>query len=66
LAIDQNTSAYKIYIAKDKVMRITNQVKFDQSYFQMKEAAMRRMPRINAASWMRSSRLKTHFRLRTQ
>ncbi len=46
MAIDQNTSAYKIYIAKDKVMRITNQVKFDQSYFQMKEACH--------TSWMRS------------
>ncbi len=46
LAIDQNTSAYKIYITKDKTIRITNQVKFDESYFTMKEAAMRRMPRI--------------------
>ena len=45
LAIDQN-SAYKIYIIKDKTIRITNQVKFHESYFPMKEAAMRRMPRI--------------------
>ena len=45
-AIDANTSGYKIYLIKDKVIRITNQVKFDESYFPMKEAAMRRMPRI--------------------
>ena len=43
LVIDQNTSAYKIYIIKDKTIRITNQVKFDESYFLMKEAAMRRI-----------------------
>jgi hypothetical protein len=46
LAIDQNTSAYKIYIIKDKTIRITNHVKFDESYFPVKEAAMRRMPCI--------------------
>ena len=27
-AIDANTSAYKIYLIKEKVIRITNQVKF--------------------------------------
>ena len=46
LAIDQNTSACKIYIIKDKTIRITNQVKFDESYFPIQEAAMRRMSRI--------------------
>jgi hypothetical protein len=45
-AIDANTSAYKIYLIKEKVIRITNQVKFDESFFPMKEAALWRMPRI--------------------
>ncbi len=45
-AIDANTSAYNIYLIKDKVIKITNQVKFVESYFPMKEAAMRRMPRF--------------------
>jgi hypothetical protein len=45
-AIDANTSAYKVYLIKEKVIRITNQVKFDESYFPMMEAALRRMPRI--------------------
>ena len=46
LAIDQNTSAYTIYITKHKTIKITNQLKFDESYSPMKEAAMKRMPRI--------------------
>ena len=33
-------------LIKDKVIKITNQVKFDGSYFPMKEEDMRRMPRI--------------------
>jgi hypothetical protein len=45
-AIDANTSAHKVYLIKEKVIRITNQVKFDESYFPMKEAAMRKTPRI--------------------
>jgi len=45
LAIDQNTSGYKIYLPKEKVIRVTNQVTFDESYFPMKEAATARLPR---------------------
>ena len=45
-AIDANTSGYKIYLLKEKIIRISNQVKFDESYFPMKEAAMRRMPHL--------------------
>ena len=44
LAIDQNTSGYKIYFPKDKSIRITNQVRFDESIFPMKDAIKARQP----------------------
>ena len=33
LAIDQNTSGYKIYFPKERTFKITNQVRFDESIF---------------------------------
>ena len=33
LAIDQNTSGYKIYFPKERTIKITNQVRFDESIF---------------------------------
>ena len=32
-AIDQNISAYKIYLIKERTIKITNQVAFDEEYF---------------------------------
>ncbi len=57
LAIDQNTSGYKIYLPKEMVIRVTNQVTFDELYFPMKEAAM-------AALRIQFLRPKMRFRLR--
>jgi len=35
LTIDQNTNGYKIYLPKEETIRITNQVRFDESIFFM-------------------------------
>ncbi len=43
-AIDQNISAYKIYLIKERTIKITNQVAFDEEYFPMKVASMARAP----------------------
>ena len=46
LAIDQNTSGYKIFFPKERTIKITNQVRFDESIFSMKEAIKARQPAI--------------------
>ena len=46
LANDQNISAYKIYLIKERTIKITNQVNFDESYFPMKEITEARIPRV--------------------
>ncbi len=46
LAIDKNTSGYKIYFPKERTIKITNQVRFDESIFLMKEANKARHPTI--------------------
>ena len=45
-AINQNISAYKIYLIKERTIKITNQVNFDESYFPMKEIAEARIPLV--------------------
>ena len=46
LAIDQNISAYKIFLIKERVIKVTNQVTFDEDYFPMKAAAMAKSPQV--------------------
>ena len=46
LAIDQNISAYKIFLIKERVIKITNQMTFDEDYFPMKAAAMSKAPQV--------------------
>jgi hypothetical protein len=46
LAIDQNISAYKIYLIKERTIKVTNQVAFDEDYFPMTVAAMAKSPQV--------------------
>ena len=46
IAIDQNISAYKIYLIKERVVKVTNQVTFDEDYFPMKAAAMSKSSQV--------------------
>ncbi len=46
LAFDQSTSRYKIYFPKERTIKITNQVRFDESIFPMKDAIKARQQAI--------------------
>ena len=46
LAIDQNTGGYKIYFPKERTIKITNQVRFDESIVFMKDAIKARQPAV--------------------
>ena len=46
IAIDQNISAYKIFLIKERVIKVTNQVTFDEDYFPMKAAAISKSPQV--------------------
>ncbi len=46
MAIDQNISAYKIFLIKERIIKVTNQVTFDEDYFPMKAAAISKSPQV--------------------
>ena len=42
----QNISAYKIFLIKERVIKVTNQVTFDEDYFPMKAAAISKSAQV--------------------
>ena len=62
LAIDQNISAYKIFLIKERVIKVTNQVTFDEDYFPMKAAARSKSSQVAEEP----SPLRTHSHLRME